>query len=78
VRQLSADCKKAYDSVRREGLCNVLTQFGISMKLVRLIQVCCSEACSMVRAGKYVSDSFPVTNGLKQEGAVIPICLIVL
>jgi hypothetical protein len=25
VRQLSADCKRAYDSVRREGLCNVLT-----------------------------------------------------
>jgi len=30
--------KKAYDSVRREVLYNIPTQFGIPMKLVRLIR----------------------------------------
>ena len=78
MHQLSVDCKKAYDSVRREGLCNVLTLFGVPMKLVRLTQVCCSEAYSTVREGKYTSDTFAVTNDLKQEGALIPICLTVL
>jgi hypothetical protein len=33
VHQLFIDFKKAYDSVRREALCNILIQFGITMKL---------------------------------------------
>jgi len=38
VHQLFIDFKKAYDSVRREVLHNILTKFGIPMKLVRLIK----------------------------------------
>ena len=30
--------KKAYDSVRREVMCNILSEFGITVKLVRLIK----------------------------------------
>ena len=32
--------KKAYDSVRREVLYNIVTELGIPMKLARLIKVC--------------------------------------
>ena len=35
-RQLFIDFKKAYDSVRREALYNILIEFGIPKKLVRL------------------------------------------
>jgi hypothetical protein len=38
VQQLFIDFKKAYDSVRREILYNILIEFGIPMKLVRLIK----------------------------------------
>jgi len=38
VHQLFIDFKKTYDSVRREALYNILIEFGISMKLVRLIK----------------------------------------
>jgi hypothetical protein len=40
VRQLFIDCKKAYDSVRREVLYNILIEFGVPMNLVRLIKMC--------------------------------------
>jgi len=43
VHQLSIDFKKAYDSVWREVLYNILTKFGIPMKLVRLINMCINE-----------------------------------
>jgi hypothetical protein len=40
VRQLFIDFKKAYDSVRREALYNILIEFGKLIKLVRLIKMC--------------------------------------
>jgi hypothetical protein len=43
VHQLFIDFRKAYDSVRREVLYNTLIEFGIPMKLVRLIKMCLSE-----------------------------------
>jgi hypothetical protein len=38
VHNLVIDFKKAYDSVRREVLYDILIEFGISMKLIRLIK----------------------------------------
>jgi hypothetical protein len=37
VHQLLKDFEKVYDSVRRKVLCNILNEFCIPMKLVRLI-----------------------------------------
>jgi hypothetical protein len=66
VHQLFIDFKKAYDSVRREVLYNILIEFGIFRKLVVLIQICLNETYSRVRVGKYQSDKFPVQIDLKQ------------
>ena len=41
------DFKIAYDSFRREVLCNILIQFGIPTKLVRLITMCLNETCKL-------------------------------
>jgi hypothetical protein len=38
VHQLFIDFRKAYDSVKREVLYNILLEFGIPKKLVRLIK----------------------------------------
>jgi len=70
VHQLFIDFTKTYDSVRREALCNILIEFGIPMKLVRLIKMCLNKTYSTVRAGKNLSDMFPVRNGLKQGDAL--------
>jgi hypothetical protein len=63
VHQLFIDFKKAYDSVRRKVLYYILIEFGISRKLVGLIQMCLNEIYSAVCIGKYQSDKFPVQNG---------------
>jgi hypothetical protein len=43
VHNLYTDFEKAYDSVRREMLYNVLIEFGISVKLVTLIKMYLNE-----------------------------------
>ena len=48
VRQLFTDLKKAHDSVRTEVLYIILTEFGIPMKLARLITMCLNETYSTV------------------------------
>ena len=65
VHHLFIDFKKAYNLVRREVLYNILIQFGIHMKLVRLIKMCLTETYSRVWVGKHLSDMFTVKNGLK-------------
>ena len=40
VHQLFVDFKKAYDLARREILYNIFIEFGIPMKLVRIIKMC--------------------------------------
>jgi hypothetical protein len=67
VHELFIDFKKAYDSIKREVLYNILLEFGIPKKLVRLIKMCLNETYSKVRIGKLLSDKFPVQNGLKQD-----------
>jgi hypothetical protein len=48
VHQLFVDFKKAHDSGRREVLYNIHIEFGIPLKLVRLIKMCLNETYSRV------------------------------
>jgi len=65
VHQLFIDFKKAYDSVRMEALYNILIEFGIPMKLVRLMKMGLAEKYSRVLVVKNLSDMFPIRIGLK-------------
>jgi hypothetical protein len=67
------DYKKAYDSVRKEVLYNVLIHFGVAIKLVRLINMYCNEMYIKVHVCKCLSDNFPVHMGLKQGYALSPL-----
>ena len=46
---------------------NILIEFGIPTKLVRLIKMHLNEMYSRVQVGQHLSDMFPVKNGLKQD-----------
>ena len=54
VHQFFVVFKKAYNSIRREVLYNILTEFGVYMKLLRLIK-CVTETYSGVWISKYLS-----------------------
>jgi hypothetical protein len=43
MHQLFIEFKKAYDSIRREILYNILIKSGIPMKVVTLIKMCLTE-----------------------------------
>jgi len=51
-------------------LYNILIEFGIPMKLVRLMKICLTETYSRIRVVKNLSYMFPIRNGLKQGDAL--------
>jgi hypothetical protein len=55
--------------VRRGVLYNILIQFAVPVKLVRLIKMCLSESLSEV----HLSGSFLIQNGLKQRDVLLPL-----
>jgi hypothetical protein len=66
VHHMFIGFKIAYDAVRREVLYSIFIEFGVPMKLARLIKMYLKEIYGKVHIGKYFSDSFPIQNGLKQ------------
>jgi hypothetical protein len=65
------DFNKAYVSVRREVLYNILMEFAINTKLVRLIKMCLIEEYSIVPISKHLPHNSPLQGGLKQGDALM-------
>jgi hypothetical protein len=59
------DLSNAYNSVWMKVMFNIVNEFGIAMKIVRIIQMCLNEIYSRVRVGRHLCDMFPVNNGMK-------------
>ena len=73
MHQLFIDFKIAYDSVRREVLYNILMEFFIPMKLVRLIKMHLTERYNRFLVGNNLSGTFLIRNGLKQGDVLTPL-----
>jgi hypothetical protein len=73
VHQLFVYFRKAYDSVRREVLYNILIKFGMPRKLFRLIKMCLNETNSKISIRKHLSGAFTIKNGLKQGDVLSPL-----
>jgi hypothetical protein len=48
-------------------------EFGVHIKLVRLIKMCLNDTYSKTHGGKHLSDSFPIQNGIKQGNVLSPL-----
>jgi hypothetical protein len=65
VYRLFIEFKKTYNLVRRELLFSILVDFGVTMKLFRLIGVCLNKSYGNICIGTYLCDNFPIQNDLK-------------
>jgi hypothetical protein len=52
VHELLLDFEKAYDSVRREVLYNIFIEFGIPVKLIRVMKMCLNETYNKAHIDK--------------------------
>ncbi|KAJ4443292.1 hypothetical protein ANN_04960 [Periplaneta americana] len=68
------DALMVYDAFqtfgKKEVLYDILIEFGIPKKLVRLITMCLGETYSRVRICQFLSDAFSIHCGLKQGDAL--------
>ena len=53
---------------------NILIEYGITIKLVKLMQMCLNETNTRVQV-VHLADMFPIRNGLKQGDSLSPLLL---
>ena len=66
------DLKKAFDSVHRETLWELLRLRGIPAGIIGLMSGLYSDTESAVKCGGSISDFFPVTTGVRQGCVIAP------
>ena len=66
------DFRKAFDSVPRDMLWRVLGRYGCPGKFINIIKLFHEGMEAQVMIGGELSDTFPVTNGVKQGCTVAP------
>ncbi|KAL4082886.1 hypothetical protein QTP88_029540 [Uroleucon formosanum] len=73
IWQVFVDLKKAYDSIHRDSLYNIMYEFGFPRKLISLTKMCMNGTRYQVRVDCTLSEEFEGITGLKQGDALSPI-----
>ena len=66
------DFSKAFDTVSRVGLWQVLLKFGCIDKFISIIEALHTEMQANVTMSRFVSSDFAVSNGVKQGCVLAP------
>ena len=66
THHLFIDFRSAYDTVKREGLYNAMSEFNIPNKLVRLTRMTMENTKNRVRIQSDLTDPITAKNGLRQ------------
>ncbi|KAL4084248.1 hypothetical protein QTP88_028073 [Uroleucon formosanum] len=70
---LFVDFKKAYDSIHRPSLINIMKEFSFPKKLVNLVEATLKYTEIEVKAANRASEPIRVTTGLRQGDALSPV-----
>ena len=66
------DLEKAYDTIDRHGMWQMLKVYGVGGKLLKAVQSLYIDSRACVRVGNDVSEVFPVNVGLRQGCVMSP------
>ena len=66
------DFSKAYDSINRKHLYNILHDFKVPKKLCKMVQVCTEKTRAKVRYKGQLSEEFDILTGVRQGDACSP------
>ena len=66
------DLEKAYDTINRHGMWQMLRVYGVGGKLLKSVQSFYIDSRACVRVGNDVSEWFPVNVGLRQGCVMSP------
>ncbi|KAK2140791.1 hypothetical protein NP493_5582g00002 [Ridgeia piscesae] len=61
------DCNKAFDTVRRTGLLQLVRKYGCPQKFTTMMEALHTGMMANISVGGEVSESFSVTNGVRQS-----------
>ena len=67
------DFKQAYDNIKRSQLWEIMTEFGIPIKLNSLIKICTIGSRNRIKIDGTLSECFDINSGLKQGDALSPL-----
>jgi hypothetical protein len=70
IHQLCIDYKKAYDNFNRDQLIEIIKEFGIPSKLVRLVKMTLEKMNNKLKIQGKMSPSFEMVVGLRQGNAL--------
>ena len=72
------DFEKAFDSVNRESIWNILLHYGVPIKFVDIIKALHEGfSCQVIHAGK-LSESFEISSGVRQGCLLSPLLFLVV
>ena len=66
------DLAKAYDTIDRHGMWQVLRVYGVGENLLKAVQSFYIDSSACVQVGNYVSEWYPIDVGLRQGCVMSP------
>jgi len=70
---LFIDFRKAYDSIHRNSLINIMREFNFPQKLIKLVEISIMETFIKVKLGSSQTEPILVKSGLRQGDSMSPV-----
>jgi hypothetical protein len=70
IHQLYVDYEQAYDSINRAQLIEIMKEFGVPDKLVRLVKMALESTNNKLKVQGKMSPSFQTVAGLRQGDSI--------